>query len=59
MIIRPSDIHADPDKAKLAAMQTAHDLGIVCDCRLSSMWRVEIDGNELETFLELCKCLCT
>ena len=58
MIIRPSDICVDFDKAKLAAMQTASDLGVVCDCKLSSMWRVEIDGDELQTFLQLAKELC-
>jgi hypothetical protein len=55
MIIRPSDVHPDPEKARLGTMLAARELDIVADLRLTSMWRVEIDGNELITFLELAK----
>ena len=55
MIIRPSDIHADTGRAKIGLVTAARDLGIGVDCRLSSMWRVDIDGNEREAFLELAK----
>lgn len=55
MVIRPSDIHVDSDKAKLAAVTVARALCVECDCRLSSMWRIDIDGNERETFLELAR----
>lgn len=57
MIVRPSDVHPDADKAKMGVMLAARELGIVCDCRLASMWRVEIDGNELATFLEIANAL--
>jgi hypothetical protein len=55
-IIRPSDIHLDPDKAKRAVMQTALDLGIKCDCRLTTMWRIETDDRK--TFIELARESC-
>lgn len=55
-IIRPSDIHPDPDKARMAVMQTALDLDIKCDCRLTTLWRVETD--DLKTFTELARERC-
>jgi hypothetical protein len=53
MIIHSTDIHPDFDKAKLAFVHVARDLGVEYDCRLRTMWRIDIDGNELTTFLEL------
>jgi len=55
MIIRPTDIHYDINRARMSAITIARDLGVECDCRLSTMWRVDIDGNELTTFLEMCR----
>jgi hypothetical protein len=55
MIIRPTDIHADTGRAKIGLVTAARDLGVGVDCRLSSMWRVDIDGNERESFLELAR----
>ncbi len=52
MIIRPADVHADVNKVRLAVVLTARALGVECDCKLSSMWQVAIDGNELAVFLE-------
>ncbi len=55
MMIRPSDVHDDFGRAKIGVMAASQALGIDCDCRLMSMWRVDIDGNERETFLELAR----
>ena len=55
MIIRPTDIHEDFGKAKLGFVQAADALGVEFDCKLMSMWRVDINGNELETFLQLAR----
>lgn len=55
MIIRPSEVHEDAGKAKLGVMLAACELGIECNCTLSSQWLVKIDGNEREIFLELAR----
>jgi len=55
MIIRPSEVHENWDKALMGVLQTAKDLGIECNCKLHSQWLVKIDGNERETFLELAR----
>jgi hypothetical protein len=55
MIIHPSDVHSDTDKARLGVGLAAEALGIVCNLRLQTQWLVKIDGNELETFLELAR----
>jgi hypothetical protein len=55
MIIKPSDVHEDAGKAKLGVLLVAKELGIECNCTLSSQWIVRIDGNERETFLELAR----
>jgi hypothetical protein len=56
MIIHPTDVHLDLDKARMAVMQTALDLDIKCDCRLTTMWRVETE--DLKAFIELAKEAC-
>lgn len=55
MIIRPSDVHENWDRALLGVLQIAKDLGVECQCKLKSQWIVKIDGNERETFLELAR----
>jgi len=55
MIIVPSDIHTDVDKARFGVVAASIALGIECNCKLSSMWRVDIDGGEREIFLELAR----
>jgi len=55
MIIRPTEVHENWDKALMGVLQTAKDLGIECNCKLSSQWLVKIDGNERETFLALAR----
>jgi len=55
MIVKPGDVHGDAVKAKLGVMLTAEALGVKCNCTLASIWRVEIDGNERETFLKLAR----
>ena len=55
MIIRACEIHDDPERARLGVGLAAEALGIKCDLRLQSMWRVEVDGNEREAFLELAR----
>jgi hypothetical protein len=55
MLIKPSDVHVDPEKARLGVGLTAKALGIECDLRLSSQWLVKIDGNERAAFLELAR----
>jgi len=55
MIIRPSDVHENHDKARLGVMQAAKILGIECNCNLQMQWLVKIDGNDLSAFLELAR----
>jgi len=55
MIIRSTEIHEDFDKARLGAGLAAEALGIMCNLTLQTMWRVDIDGNEREAFLELAR----
>jgi len=55
MVIYPGEVHDNHDRARLGVGLAAEALGIKCDLRLMSMWRVEIDGNEREAFLELAR----
>jgi len=55
MIVQPGEVHENHDRARLGVGLAAEALGIKCDLRLMSMWRVEIDGNEREAFLELAR----
>jgi hypothetical protein len=55
MLVRSWEVHSDPDRAKFGVVTAARDLGLEFDCRLASMWRVSIDGDEREVFLEIAK----
>lgn len=55
IIIYPSDVHRDIDKAKLGVASAAEALGVECDLRLSSAWRIFIDRSDRVAFLELAK----
>jgi len=55
VIIHPTDVHENWDRAKMAVLQTALDLGIECNCKLMTQWLVRIDGNERQSFLELAR----
>jgi hypothetical protein len=55
MIIRSFDVHEDVGRAKFGVLLAAKELGIECNCKLSSQWIVKIDGNEREAFLELAR----
>ena len=52
MIIRPSEVHDNPERARLGVGLAAEALGIPCDCRLASAWFVKINSNECDAFLE-------
>ena len=58
MLIRPSDIHEDWDKARIGFLRAAVSLGLNFNASLMSMWKLEIKDNELATFLELAKESC-
>ena len=55
MIVRPWDVHADPERARLGVGLAAEALGIECKLELQTMWVVQVDGNDLATFLELAR----
>ena len=55
MIIRPGDVHENFDKAGLGTGLAAEALGIECDLRLMTMWKVDVDGNDAKTFLEFAR----
>lgn len=55
MIIRSFNVDVDQEKARLGVMLAAEALGIKCDCRLQTMWRVDIDGGDFATFLEFAR----
>lgn len=55
IIIYPAEIHQDTNKAKLAVATIAKELGVKCNCRLSSMLVVWIDPSEKDAFLQLAK----
>ena len=55
MIIRPSEVHDDPERARLGVGLAAEALGIECNMKLQSQWLVKIDGNERQAFIELAR----
>ncbi len=58
MIIRPTDINDDPDRAKLGFVAAAQALEVEFNCALTTMWRVEIDPKDQKAFLELARESC-
>lgn len=55
MIIRPSEVHEDWDRAFLGVGLAAEALGIECSLKLKTQWLVKIDGNERQAFIELAR----
>jgi hypothetical protein len=54
-IIYPSDVNPDVGKARLGVAAAAEALGVTCNCTLASMWRIEIDKQDVPTFLEFAR----
>ena len=55
IIIYPAEVHQDTGKAKLGVAAAAKELGVKCDCRLSSMLIIWVAKSDKTTFLELAK----
>jgi len=55
MIIRPSEVHDDPERARLGVGLAAEALGIECNLKLSTQWLVKVNGDERVAFLELAR----
>jgi len=55
MIIRPGDVHEDHDRARLGVGLAAEALGVECDLRLMTQWRVKIDVADGPAFLGLAR----
>lgn len=55
VMIYSTDVHRDAGLAKLGVIAAAEALGVECDTRLSSAWRIHIDTRDLSTFLELAR----
>ncbi len=53
IIIYATDIALNVDKAKLAVIAAAEELGVKYDCQLSQSWKIWIDKSDRATFLEL------
>ena len=58
MIIRPTDIHEDTDKARLGFVQAAKELGVEFNCHLTTMWKIDLTPAEVAVFLELARESC-
>jgi hypothetical protein len=55
MIIKPGDVHDNPEKARLGVGLAAEAFGIECNLKLQTMWMVKVDGNDLKSFLEFAR----
>ena len=55
MIVRPSEVHDDPSRARLGVGLAAEALGVECDMRLQTQWRVQIDEMDRGAFLEIAR----
>lgn len=55
MIVRPTDVHENSDRARLGVGLAAEALGIRCDLRLMTQWLVKIDPKDGKAFLELAR----
>lgn len=55
MLIRPTDINEDCDKARIGFIRAAVGLGVNFNASLMSMWKLEIKDSELSTFLEIAR----
>ena len=55
MIIRPTEVHENWDRAYLGVGLAAEALGIECNLKLHSQWLIKIDSKDLSTFLELAR----
>lgn len=55
MMLQPAHIHCDVSKARLGVGLAAEAFGIKCDCRLQTMWRVDVEPGDFKAFVELAK----
>ena len=55
MVIRASEVHEDPVRAKLGVGLAAEALGVQCNLHLTTMWRVDINPKDAKAFLELAR----
>jgi hypothetical protein len=55
MVIRPSEIHEDPARARFGLGLAAEALGVECNLTLTTMWRADIDPKDAKAFLELAR----
>lgn len=55
MIVRASEIHDDPGRARLGVGLAAEALGVECDLRLTTQWLVKIDPKDGPAFVELAR----
>ncbi len=55
MVVRPSEVHGEFEVAKVGVLTACRLPGVQCNCNLSTQWKVDIDGNERASFLELAR----
>lgn len=55
MIVKASEIHDDPGRARLGVGLAAEALGIACDMRLTTQWLVKTDERDRKAFIALAR----
>jgi hypothetical protein len=55
MIIWPSEVHADVDRARRGVESIARMLEINVDCSFATQWVINVDTKDIKTFLALAK----
>ena len=55
IVIYPTDVHRDPDKARLGVVAAAEALDVKYDLLMSSSWIIFIERKDQATFLEFAR----
>jgi len=55
MIVLPTQIHEDFNRAKLGFVSAAEQLDLVFNCHLMTMWKVDINPSDSQVFIDLAK----
>ena len=55
IILYPTDVHKDIEKARSGVESAAEALEVECDCSRTGLWIVWVNRKDLRAFLDLAK----
>jgi hypothetical protein len=55
MVIRPGEVHENPERARLGVGLAAETLGVKCSLTLQTMWLVQLAESDRKAFIDLAR----